>query len=398
MKPALPPGPTVTLCVVGLSETLLLGHAEASTGAGEIASIIGAVAALLAISAAVRGYYRRTLGRRRERYRRLARLGTGAQLSFFESVLREPPAMRWTITSEARDVVYADDPRFDPALADFDNPVQEVVEERSYIECFFVDRDYYVQTISDADETVLSFSVTTRSKRFRPTFEMPYGMTWRARRRWRKAAGERYEPFQRVTLGRTRFSDLDPDDPEDFAGPHFKIRVGARVFFYDEFHSYGNPGHYQTFVFSASVAAGPAPFGDIVAARAEVGSEEWPNPTDDDDPRSWKDFPVTAQFRRDTAITTYTVIGPAMTFAVENYPSTFGPHGDEVRTLPRPVLLDGLLRLAWTGRARISRTAVASAERSLHVGRTSVIRQAGVISPPLARRCSRLLASACAAR
>lgn len=36
---------------------------------------------IAATSPTVRGYYRRTLGRRRDRYRRLARLGTGAQLS-----------------------------------------------------------------------------------------------------------------------------------------------------------------------------------------------------------------------------------------------------------------------------------------------------------------------------
>jgi hypothetical protein len=60
----------------------------------------------------------------------------------------------------------------------------------------------YVQTISDADDTMLAFSVTTRRKRFRPTFEIPYGMTWRARRRRRKSAGERHEPSHRVTLGK----------------------------------------------------------------------------------------------------------------------------------------------------------------------------------------------------
>ena len=312
---------------------MLLSHVGTQAAPRDIASIIGAVAALLVIWAAVRSYHGRTLGRRRDRYRRLARLGTGAQLSFFESVLGEPPAMRHTITHDAKELVYADDPRFDPALADPDDPVHEVVEQRSYTQCFFIDRDYYVQTISDYDETVLSFAVTTRSKRFRPTFEMPYGMTWRRRRRWRKVSGQPYEPFHRVTLGRTRFSEVDPADPGEFEGPHFRIRVGARVFFYDEFHSYGNPGHYQTFVFSASSAAGPAPLGDIVGAGQEVGADEWPDPDDEDEPRSWKEFPVTAQFRRDTAITTYTVVG-AMVFAIENYPSTFGPHGDEVRTLP----------------------------------------------------------------
>jgi len=43
-----------------------------------------------------------------------------------------------------------------PALADPDDSVHQVMEERSYAECFFIDRDYYMQTISDEDETVRS--------------------------------------------------------------------------------------------------------------------------------------------------------------------------------------------------------------------------------------------------
>lgn len=53
------------------------------------ASLIGAAAALLVLAGAARAWYRRTLGRRRDRYGRLARLGTRAQLSFFEAVLAQ---------------------------------------------------------------------------------------------------------------------------------------------------------------------------------------------------------------------------------------------------------------------------------------------------------------------
>jgi hypothetical protein len=41
---------------------------------------------------------------------------------------------------------------------------------------------------------------------------------------------------------------------------------------------------------------------------------------------------VLHDFRRRTAITTITLIGPML--RVDDYPVFFGPHGDEVRTLP----------------------------------------------------------------
>lgn len=296
--------------------------------------VLGSAAGLLAIAAAVRGWYRRTLGRRRDRYDRLARLGTGAQLSFFEAVLGEPPAIRTTITKDDyREVVSVGDPRFDPALATPDDPSHQVEIRKEFTECFFIDRDYYVQTISDDDETVLAFSVTSRRRRFRPVFEVPSRVGRLDRLRWRRESGEKYEPLLRVQLRRTRFADLDATDPDHYAPPHFKVVAGARPFWYSEFHSFGNPGDYQTYVVTASYAAGRAPVGQAWSVQEEIGERrEWPDPNEDEIEPDWEDMPVTQRFRRESVITTYTVIGPRLWEV--NYPSTFGPHGDEVRTLP----------------------------------------------------------------
>jgi hypothetical protein len=298
----------------------------------DLGAILGGAAALLIVLAAAREGYRRTLGRRRDRYERLGRLGTGAQLSFFVAVLGEPPAMRKTITkADYVDVVSEGDPHFDPALAGPEDAAHEVRAPQEFTECFFIDRDFYVQTISDHDETILAFSVTRRRPRFRPVLEMPAKLGWLDRWRWRQRAGEKFEPLFRVRLGRTRFADLD-NGPDAFAGPHFNVGVGARSYSYSEFHYFGNPGHYQTFVFTASSAAGSAPIGEPLKIREEVGGDEWPDPEREYDERSWEDLPLTQRFRRETAITTYTVIGPELW--ERNYPSSFGPHGDEVRTLP----------------------------------------------------------------
>jgi hypothetical protein len=275
-----------------------------------IITVLGGAAALLTVGAALREWYRRTLGRRRDRYERLGRLGTQAQLSFFESVLGEPPAMRKTITAEVQE---------------YEAEAAEMLSvEREFIECFFIDRDYYVQVVCDIEETVIAFSVTTRSNRFRPTFKVPtgYGRRRRRRRRWKKQTGESFRTYFEVTLGKTRFERLR----NDVGPPRRKIEVGARTYFFTELYGFGNPGHYQTFCFTASVAAVQAPIGPIADLAQSIGRGWVEEPSDSEG------ADLLRRVRHETPITTYTVLGPMV--SAENYPSTFGPHGDEVRTLP----------------------------------------------------------------
>jgi hypothetical protein len=86
-----------------------------------------ALAAVLALLAAVRAWYKRTLGRRRDRYDRLSRLGTNAHLTFFTAVLGEPPAMHRSLRSEVSVL--------DEGADDFR------LEERTFLESVYIDRD-----------------------------------------------------------------------------------------------------------------------------------------------------------------------------------------------------------------------------------------------------------------
>jgi hypothetical protein len=179
---------------------------DATEWATAVAGLLGGAVALLGLAAALRGWYRRTPGRRRDRYERLARLGTGAQLSFFISVLGEPPAIRTTIEKKVRKFVPRDEAADDVGETDdAATPPQDeedlggefVVVPEAFTECFFIDRDYYVQTISDADETVLAFSVTTRKGRFAPTFTMLPRPRPIDRIRWRLQVGQPTDPCWR---------------------------------------------------------------------------------------------------------------------------------------------------------------------------------------------------------
>jgi hypothetical protein len=230
-----------------------------ATVAGDGSAILGAVVAAIALSAAVRDIYLRTLGRRRDRYRRLRRLGTEAQLEFFAAVLGEPPAIRRTIPKkDFLEYLGSDDPGYDPESSE----VQTREVRRDLMECFFIDRDYYVQTISDSDETVLAYSVTSRARRFRPRLELParppLRSRWRIERRWRREGRK----VLKVRLLSTRFADLDSPDPRRLNGVKFEAYSGARSYSYSEFHYMGAMGVYQDFVLLANYPTTYGPHGE----------------------------------------------------------------------------------------------------------------------------------------
>jgi hypothetical protein len=297
---------------------------------GLVAVLLGGLAGLLAIGGAARAWWRRTLGRRADRYTRLARLGTGAHLSFFVAVLGEPPAMSNTVTKD--DYIEYVRPG-DPDWNDEAQVSQVRRVSRAFLVSTFIDRDYYVQTISDDDGTVLAFSVTTRSRRFQPVLQVPQPPGPLARWRWRRAHGQPYHAPVYVKLGRTSFADLDSPDPESFSPPHFRIMMGAHNHAYSEMVYKGNPGYYQTFVWTASDAARQGRFGKGMAVVQEIKGDEWPMPEGDGAEPDWSNMPETQRFRHETVITTYTVIGVSL--GLENYPiDRFGPHENIVRTVP----------------------------------------------------------------
>jgi hypothetical protein len=322
-----------------------------------VAEILTALLAAIAVAGVARGIYRRTLGRRRDRYARLSRLGANAQISFFSSVLGEPPAMERSLTS---DVTSYDDhgrPRKTPM---------------DFREAVWIDRDFYVHALADEDGTVHAYSVTTRNKRFRPTFQIPGGTaedaTWFDRLRGRDF---HYRPNVAVKLGKTHFAALGR--PGQAAA-----WLGAHNWHYFEPYYFGNPGYYQNFVFSINDAGVGIPpfnpdykrdfswgFGDDsldtrfdiaeaigasdeavadppvegeLGADSEIAEQDLYLPVDEDPPLP----PEFEAFRRSARINTYTVIGPGLALddyplaegdRLDLYPVIFGVSSGLVRTL-----------------------------------------------------------------
>lgn len=104
-------------------------------------------------------------------------------------------------------------------------------------EDYFIDKLYYVQTITTKSGAVVYFSVTTRSPQFNPTFEFP-------------------DKSFKVTLGKTKISSLKLTDsfltiPKKFYAEvnkdgNFDYEMGLHDFNYFERYYLANPGNYQT--------------------------------------------------------------------------------------------------------------------------------------------------------
>jgi hypothetical protein len=310
-----------------------------------VGELLTALLAAIALAGIVRGIYRRTLGRRGDRYDRLRRLGTNAQLTFFTSVLGDPPAMRRTVEGQ---------------VTRFDENGKRYSEPRRYIEAVYIDRDFYVHVVADEDETVHTYSVTTRRKRFRPSFRPP-GAFFAERpwplRRWERTR-YRVRRTKKVTLGKSRFADLDrPDNAASW--------VGAHTAHYFETHYLGNPGYYQTFIYSINDTgawAYDAPFNatepdmrwgfshapvdpKLALAEAAALAHAGHKPDEEEIAELLQDDPplpdALQRFRRQARINTYTVVGPEFFLddypgaggRIDEYPIIFGANSGRVRTI-----------------------------------------------------------------
>lgn len=289
---------------------------------GDVAAVVAAVIAVAGFLGPVRAYYNRTIGRRVDLYRRLERLGVGAHQSFFETVLGEAPAIRRSITRELPDYSELTDDESEPPLL-----------EHVFTDALWVDPLFYAQTVADKEGTVLGFSITTRKRRFAPRLAVPRPvpmLAWLLGRPTRER--RQLSALAHVQLGRTRFSDVVLTE---WGLPSVRCVIGARTYAYSEAWYFGNPGHYSTYVCTASTAS------QVGGYPEDLEPIDWPENRDDPDegyaPTGEDEDPILAPWieavRQSAVVTTWSVL--QFPLSPENWPpENFGPHGDEVRTLP----------------------------------------------------------------
>jgi hypothetical protein len=286
-----------------------------------------ALAAVLVLLAGTRGWWRGTLGRRRDKYERIARLGTNAHFTFFTTALGEAPAMHATVTSNIRN--WQEDGTY-------------ILEPKAFLESIWIDRDFYVHAYSDELGTVVAFSVTTRSRRFHPQIRSPgyyfpnhAGLRGRADAVLRRFNVGGTRPLFALKLGQSRFAELDQPQMAS-------AWVGAHNVHYYEAHWYGNPGNYQWYIFSINDAGWQA--WDVPLIGTLMPSDgpwdfEWG--FDGEKDASFDAMSGWHDFRRRTRMNTYTVLSPMLSPEdyptagdLHGYPVSFGPNSTQVRTLP----------------------------------------------------------------
>jgi len=201
----------------------------------------------------------------------------------------------------------------------------------AFVECVYIDDYSFVHAVVDQDESVLAYSVTTRKRNFRPRFRPPGGIS-EERGRILRALGLRFRtrPLVAIRLASSTFDELgDPQQAGSWVGAH-------NLHYFEAFY-WGNPGHYQTYVFSvndAGYGAWATPFG----AQAEFHDFSWGfRPSD----ASYKEMDTWRAVRSGTRINTYTVISPALGLSdypfadgdPSRYPARFGVNSSETRLL-----------------------------------------------------------------
>jgi len=249
-----------------------------------IGVILFALSSLITITngfAVIANYYSETLGEKRALLNSISQLSGGVNIKHFDTILG--------------------------------SPVFKNVRQEKFLEYIYVNKYFYIQAVTDQNEKVIFYSVTTREKDFNP--EIPFGD-------WDEETGKQAN----VILGETTFTELN-DTPEIYA--NFR---GAHNHFYTEGYWTGNPGGYRSYFFSLNESGyenQSSPFMKNVpyvvsTSSIFVGQESITDPD-------------LTSFRNESVINTFTVTAPMVRIdeigQIEPPDLLLGPDYNQVRIL-----------------------------------------------------------------
>ncbi|MER7750168.1 ETEC_3214 domain-containing protein [Streptomyces bacillaris] len=192
-----------------------------------LAAVLTAVYALIGI---VRGWWRVSLGKRRRLIRAYRRMAPYVRHDYVTQLFDEPA---WEHKQVVRKYgTDADEPEASPTESDVELDVV-LTDVELTVRTWPLGLLGYLVTWCNEHDEVLMYSLTNRSRLFRPRVSIgPY----------------------RVVLGRTPLASLPGPSRED-TGPWHEL--GARRFSYAEQHYFGNPGGYLHWAVGVSDAGSP---------------------------------------------------------------------------------------------------------------------------------------------
>lgn len=238
----------------------------------------------------MRGVWQRTpVGRRRSASKRLQRLTPNVQLDYFSKVLGLVPIYKRRVADLS--------------------------------ESIFRHEDFYVQALTDENEQVVFYSVTTRSERFRPLM-------------WPNKVHPLSHPHPPVArLGEATFEELTLDHID---GVSLFIRGATAPTFYIEDYYFGNPGLYQHYLAGLNECGPMTADTSLMSPLAGPGTHLGTFGRDPDDYEAlgdWLQSAAVTAFRALAVPNTYGVTSP--NFSPRQHGSRFalGPDPVQMRTL-----------------------------------------------------------------
>lgn len=201
--------------------------------------------------------------------------------------------------------------------------------ESNLKEYIFVNDLFYVQGVTNSNDKVLAYSVTTRDRSFNP--KVPF--------------------FEKVLLGKSNFKDINEYTIGSGQDPNWAISyLGAHDLFYTEGYYLANPGGYQSIFFSMTKSGyiDYEKYKIIPQYESENLALPWleDSPTLSTDTQSKKDYLLEEKefldFRKENinTINTFTILGPFIApkdlLVIRDgspYYYLFGPEYNQVRLL-----------------------------------------------------------------
>jgi len=181
----------------------------------------------------------------------------------------------------------------------------EKIKNIDLTEYIFVNKYCFVQALTDKNDQVLAYSITTRKSDFNPRLML------------------NINPVVDVTLGKTKFKEL-PDVRVD----NIVSYLGAHDFYYHEAYYFGNPGNYQTFIFTLNESG-------YAGIEEELEFYTFIPPSKDFKEKILISDPEIQEFRNEAIINTFTVSSPGKFFGESLNNFRFGPDYNQIRILPR---------------------------------------------------------------
>lgn len=185
-----------------------------------IIAVIAGISGLITDSKEIKNLISESFLKERTLYKKIEKLNTGVQASYFNKLLGEPVMIEpW------RNEMFP-----------------------NYKEYVYVNDDFFVNSIADDSNAVLYYAVTTRKQNFNPELPFVFG--------------------ENLKLGEAKISEFNPALANVF------LDFDSRHLYYHEFYYYGGVGNYKYYLIGYSPSGSNVKLSESKYSIPEIAMEE----------------------------------------------------------------------------------------------------------------------------